>query len=72
MEDTIKLEIDQEKLNLSIASLKCGIQRQKEAIQQVGFEPTWELFEKTFGWFQIRQKLTPELQKLYEELWEIR
>ena len=49
--------------------IKKAIPKQKAMIRKSGFEPTWELFEKTFGWFQIKQKITLEQQELYKSLW---
>ena len=47
-----------------------GIKKQKEAIRDTGFEPTWELFEKTFGWFQISKQLSESERTAYKLIWE--
>ena len=53
-----------------LKTIKKAIAKQKKAMIDSGSEPTWELFEGTLGWYQIKQKLIPEFQELYKELWE--
>ena len=46
------------------------IKKQQKMIKRAGFDPEWELFENTFGWFQMKEKMTQELQELYKEIWD--
>lgn len=49
---------------------KTAIKKLKKEIRKAGFEPTWELFEKTFGWFQFKKKSTLEEQEQIKKLWD--
>lgn len=49
---------------------KKAIRLQKNLIQKNNFEPTWELFSNTFGWFQMKKEMSVENQELYEKLWK--
>lgn len=46
------------------------IYEQQEAIQIIGCDPTWELFEKSYGWFMIKKELTDmKKQDKFQENW---
>jgi len=48
--------------------VKC-IKKQQNMILGAHYDPTWELFEGTFGWFQMQKQMSPELQDFYKEIW---
>jgi len=56
--------------NITEKQMKKVIKQQKELIRKTGIEPTWEIFSKTFGWFQIAKKLSQLDKELYKKLWE--
>jgi len=47
-----------------------AIRRQINMISNAGSDPEWSLFEKTFGWFQMKQNMSEADQTLYQTLWE--
>jgi hypothetical protein len=49
---------------------KIAVKKLKNEIRKAGFEPTWELFERTFGWFQFKKKSTLEEQEKIKKLWD--
>lgn len=53
-----------------ILALVKGIKEQQRQIRKCNYDPEWSLFENTFGWFQIKKKLSPDLQEIYREVWE--
>ena len=46
-----------------------AIREQQTALAAIGCDPTWALFENTFGWFQIRKRLSPKEHDRYHETW---
>lgn len=59
-----------ERLN-QLKRLSLAIKKQQKAIRKAGFEPTWELFSMTLGWYQIKKKLNSQrAEELYQRLWE--
>jgi hypothetical protein len=55
--------------NLSDDELKKVIKQQKTLIKRTGFDPTWELFSASFGWFQIQKEMSKENQEKYKKMW---
>jgi hypothetical protein len=35
-----------------------------------GFNPTWELFSKTYGWFLLKKKISRQAQTEIERIWQ--
>lgn len=46
------------------------IKEQQRQIRKCRYDPTWDLFKDTFGWFQIKENLNPETRDFYKEVWE--
>ena len=56
--------------NLTESQMKKVIRGQKKLINKNGYEPTWDLFKMTFGWFQISKEMSSDTQKKYQQIWE--
>jgi hypothetical protein len=54
----------------AIATIEKTILKQQCAIRATGFDPTWDLFSRTLGWHQLKKKMSPKTQLVYEEIWK--
>lgn len=63
------MKTDKERGEAVVKTLR-AVRKTKNAIRATGFEPTWELFEKTFGWYQIKKNLSEEQQENFKRVWE--
>jgi hypothetical protein len=41
----------------------------QKSLKAIGCKPTWSTFEKTYHWYCIKQRLTPDEQDQYCEKW---
>jgi hypothetical protein len=52
-----------------LRNLTSAIKKQQSLIRKAGFEPTWELFSKTFGWYQTSKNMDASVKEVYMVIW---
>ncbi len=50
-------------------TIKVSVAVAMSAIIKERYNPTWDLFSNTLGWFQLKKELPEEGQKEFERTW---